>query len=565
MSGPIKNLQHEVSSEAECSKKIQSNIKDCFASSSQWDHDDVRAKELHYAIAEMIVIDNQPLSIVGNIGFSKLIKKLKPKYTIPSRKHITDVVIPDIYNRTKNVLKVQITEAVVISCTTDMWTNNNNMQSFISLTVHWITNDFLQKHSVLQMKHFSGQHTGDNIRKAISGILTYWDIPIEKIHVILRDNGANIVKGLNESTYTPIPCFIHTLQLVINDAINIQENIVQMITASRRIVTHFHHSENAQEKLKKHQHELGLPVHELTQDVRTRWNSTYYMLVRLVEQKRAVTLYISENEVKFENLSVIQWQLLEDCLMLLKPFEEVTKMASSSIAIISEVIPNIKALIKYLTKQEARSGNVIQMQICLMQGLRTRFAEIEKNAYYFLATLLDPRYRLQFFSPENISEIRQTFFFETLRRDLSDSTDDETNDNICTKNKQQLCSNAVDEAHCTFWDCYREIASSNKYTKYSDRTRKNDIALELDSYLCGEVLGKEENPLVWWKKCSLKYPKMSQLVKIYLSAPSSTVCSERLFSQASSIYEERRNRLLPDKVEQLVFLHNNLPLINYEY
>lgn len=483
----------------------------------------------------MIAVDNQPISIVENIGFVRLLKKMKPKYKSPSRKHITDVIIPDIYNRTKNVIKKDITQAVAVSLSTDMWTNDNNMQSFISLTIHWLTDDFRQKHCVLDMKHFPGQHTADNIRSAISEILTIWDIPHEKVHVILRDNGANMVKAINDSTYNSISCFIHTLQLVVNEAIRVQENITQMIIASRRIVTHFHHSESAQQKLKEHQRELGLPFHQLVQDVRTRWNSTFYMLARLGEQKRAITLYISENDVKFQNLSVTEWQLLEDCLLFLKPLEEITKLASSSAASISSVIPNVKTLIKYLSKDDLVPENLTEMRLALLDGVKTRFEKIEKEKNYYMATLLDPRYRFQFFSSENVPLIRRTFFLEALQRELnseSSSSDDRED------NEKLPSTSGINRCHHAFWDCYKDIASSSKVVE--DFNPKNRIVIEFDSYLSGELLKRDEDPFVWWKANSLKYSKMSYLAKLYLSAPSSTISSERLFSEAGNLYEKKK-------------------------
>ena len=47
------------------------------------------------------------------------------------------------------------------------------------------------------------------------------------------------------------------------------------------------------------------------------------------------------------------------------------------------------------------------------------------------------------------------------------------------------------------------------------------------------------------------------MVYKYLSAPPSSVDSERMFSAAGRIYMENRNKLAPDHAEQLVFLMKN--------
>ena len=51
---------------------------------------------------------------------------------------------------------------------------------------------------------------------------------------------------------------------------------------------HFKHNLLAMTALKKRQQQLTVPQHHLIQDVATRWNSIYFMLQRLHEQRWAV-------------------------------------------------------------------------------------------------------------------------------------------------------------------------------------------------------------------------------------------------------------------------------------
>lgn len=45
----------------------------------------------------MIVLDNEPLSKVENTGFNNLIKKMKPKCNMPSRKYFMENIIPHVW------------------------------------------------------------------------------------------------------------------------------------------------------------------------------------------------------------------------------------------------------------------------------------------------------------------------------------------------------------------------------------------------------------------------------------------------------------------------------------
>lgn len=77
-----------------------------------------------------------------------------------------------------------------------------------------------------------------------------------------------------------------------------------MIVTGRRIVTLFNHSGTAQEKLHFIQKDLNLSQHKLVQDVTTRWNSTYYMLQELMQQKRAIFVYLADCNIS--NLTAAQ-------------------------------------------------------------------------------------------------------------------------------------------------------------------------------------------------------------------------------------------------------------------
>ena len=55
------------------------------------------AKRIMQCVAEMIILDNQPFSMVDNTGFERLINLLEPRYKLPSHCYFAEVAIPGIY------------------------------------------------------------------------------------------------------------------------------------------------------------------------------------------------------------------------------------------------------------------------------------------------------------------------------------------------------------------------------------------------------------------------------------------------------------------------------------
>ena len=74
------------------------------------------------------------------------------------------------------------------------------------------------------------------------------------------------------------------LQLSINKDLGLSQ-ISRLSAASRKLVGHFKHSAIAMTALKDKQVQLHINQHHLIQDVSTRWNSTYFMFERLLEQR----------------------------------------------------------------------------------------------------------------------------------------------------------------------------------------------------------------------------------------------------------------------------------------
>ena len=55
------------------------------------------ARKITRTVGEMIALDNQPFSIVDDLGFKNLMRILEPRYNLPSRHYFAEVVIPDMY------------------------------------------------------------------------------------------------------------------------------------------------------------------------------------------------------------------------------------------------------------------------------------------------------------------------------------------------------------------------------------------------------------------------------------------------------------------------------------
>ena len=70
----------------------------------------------------------------------------------------------------------------------------------MSLTCHFITNEWERKQVVLNTTVMEGSHTGQYIKDKFLEMIEEWHIDKERIALVLRDSGANMMKGMRCQT-----------------------------------------------------------------------------------------------------------------------------------------------------------------------------------------------------------------------------------------------------------------------------------------------------------------------------------------------------------------------------
>ena len=80
---------------------------------------------------------------------------------------------------------------------------------------------------------------------------------------------------------------------------------------------------------------------------------------------------------------------------------------------------------------------------------------------------------------------------------------------------------------------------------------------EIERYIKTKLVFRtDEHLLLWWKKWSINYPKLCILATSLHGIPASSCFSERIFSAAGRVLEERRQNLNDDVVDDILFIRN---------
>ena len=538
-------------------KLVQTSILASNERSAKWPDDHPAVRRIEKSIMDLIVVDMLPYSIVGSDAFRRLnfsdpagARRYEPK----SEKYFRTTLMPSTYEKVASRVRDLLSQAEWISFTTDGWCNESSSCSLLSFTAHFLHESTRQK-VILAAMVLDDDHTGAYLASKLDEAKQTWKLD-GKIHMGIRDNAANMISAMRIANVEHFGCMAHTLQLVLHDALFSQSTVENIVKKSRKIVTHFKHSEQAYRRLSDYQRSCDVPAHHLIQDVETRWNSTFLMLQRISEQRKALSLYSVEHG-GIVMLNKTELELVDRIASILKPFYDATLEISRDDACISVVIPIVSLL---LSKLQATADDVglLQMKAALRDAMNRRFATVKTEPNLMAATLLDPRFKEMYFSVQE-KEFAKGVVLAFLRHQRENEEAATATPNSNSLNEVQPSTPATSTGS-GLWDEYDNCVPAGPQTSDSDGSPEE---CELDNYLREPRTPRSANIYSYWN-CS-QFPRLEPAAKKYLSAPPTSVASEQLFSAAGQIYSDRRSNLLGENAEKLLFLSYNVRLFNYNY
>ena len=102
--------------------------------SHQWK--EVTESFAHFMPKEMI-----PINTVEKPGFRSMVRKLDPRYEVPSRKYFSKTALPLLYAETHERVTKELQEAEYYSVTKDLWSSDGKLEPYLAVMVHYINKE----------------------------------------------------------------------------------------------------------------------------------------------------------------------------------------------------------------------------------------------------------------------------------------------------------------------------------------------------------------------------------------------------------------------------------------
>ncbi|KAL1021401.1 hypothetical protein UPYG_G00012820 [Umbra pygmaea] len=557
-----------------------------------------RQKIVTDAALRMIAEDMLPLNFVEGSGFRGFMSVIAPQYPRLSPRAVGLRLYDEVEKTIKPCLIRTLKTCLaagnsIVHATLDLWASPN-ADPIVAVQLHFLDEDWHIQRPTVAFRHIGLKNKNMNVgvaRELEAVLLSYGLFPDNLGYVITNEVKHTIAaydlfcdyritcssqrgdpdedeilaflgdqmpaEDFTEIQFgTRVGCIANMLQLVIKEALKNSRVVENLLSQVHNVVAFFRHSAYWNEVLQK---ECGLSLAPSAGSC--RWNSTFASMRRIVQEavwgSIIPLLALARTEAKDSSSSPplvrAKREQVEDIIGLLEPFEEAIQVLQSDAVTFSLVIPSLIGLDKTL---EIRTTNYSHFSKGLRSGLHTHFQPLFLQKDLILATVLDPRIKLQPFD-----EAKKEDDTMLLAAPTKFQVQSLVESSVCDIDSWSPAEVKQEENQDD-----SEASSSNSGTgnlkrksifSFLQPPAKATKLSELDQYLSEPVLDGDDSTLVFWRDAS-RFPQLQRAARKLLAVPATSGGLDRLFAMASCIVRAKRSRLPPHTTERLLLYRESL-------
>lgn len=408
-------------------------------------------------------------------------------------------------------------------------------------------------------------HTAVAITDVLYDYLQSWDIDC-RISAMTLDNCTTndslvdkmttkigVCNLLLEGKMLHMRCCAHILNLIVKDGMDV---IGDQIVAIRDSVAYWLATPKRYEKFEKAaQHEKVELTKKLCLDCKTRWNSTYEMLIVAIPYRKVFDR-LEKVHKKYTAPLGSDWDFAQAVCDRLQIFASLTELFSGTKYVTANLcFPKICEIkLKIRTWQQSEDELIREMSEAMIKKYDKYWLDI--HGVLAAAVVLDPRYKMTMLRACYIALFGQGNC-ETYLNDAYKLLTDLMNSYQVILDQEGVGSSSGSGTASSSIKSVEVMSifhSLNATKKFSSAARAKN---ELDRYLEEETLphddaSEEFDILSWWKVAGTSYPTLRMVARDILAIPVTSVASESAFSTSGRVLSEHRSRLTPKLLEALM-------------
>lgn len=502
-------------------------------------------KDFVRQIVIFIVTGFHSFRIVDEPQFRILLSNLNKRFVVPSSQTIRTTAFEACYKDTVEEMCeifAKLPPRTLIHLTTDGWNSNDKFKSkYNSLTA-----TFYEEHNesyrtlVLGISPSTTSNTAEFILAELVQIMERYRIQTGHFEFTLTTDTASVMKKLAKLTNTDIyngwfkvshwfGCIGHRLHLAITRGQK-GTTIYEAVAKAREFTSKYSRNSSLRSDLS------SLTGKAIIHAPDNRWYYHVFEIERILELRNEVKLVSRSYGMCFDDAD---FELMEMYINAVAPMKIACEKLSKKSATIDLVIPTIDTILFDLQKSLTTLNEDGQQLVNNIIGEIDRImnlSDLKNDRFVALATFLNPA-------------------FKDLYIDSNDQIEcwlqnEEAVESPLPSEFTEIIESEVDER--------RKILLQQNASKKSKMEKTGSkLSNQINSYVNQPITQKYVivDPLEYWKKHKELYPELAKMFFALNSRPSTQVESERLFSAAGLLLDEKRSNLDPEKAEKYLILN----------
>jgi hypothetical protein len=317
----------------------------------------------------------------GRMSLKKFLLRLRPDLLVPSRQALDELRAKE-WLRVKQIIKDDLKDIPFLGGMSDGWTSSANV-SYRTLSVCGVTKDWRKRIVYLDTCPVP-RHTDAAFSEYTTRVFTEYEIE-QKVFQFNADGGEKSAVLAAGFEYDHDAC--HVINLIIQKATEweqwrkVVEEVKSVVTAFRKSPLQTHLMELAAEAARLEAVEAGqspdgFDVVKFQAMAWTRWSSMLNCLRSIIKNKLPFQAYCKEQSKPDPFTRSATWLVLDDMVKVLAPLEEVTRAFSSFEATSLMYATKLLIMPGYYSMLEPKLNTVMGKEYCqyIVEELRSRIS-----------------------------------------------------------------------------------------------------------------------------------------------------------------------------------------------
>ena len=481
---------------------------------------------------------------------------------LPASNNTIQTKIMILYKKNKKRLRHKLSVAIIfIHITCDVWFSSNHL-SFLDFVIHFIDDAKISRILLLSLKKIQSAYSDANMTVIILHTIRDFEFRNKLKYFVMNNADSNdtMMKIIAQNFWNNdffkydlvehrLRCLNHIINLSVQSFLFDQHFDKQAqtldVTSNDEDLQHYRRFEfqkklhNVNTHIMKNNQRIQKfkqlnDNHMSVRDMKVKWNSWFVMMNWSIEQiKKALQLYILNENIQNDNISSFEWFLFRDIRNFLKSFQEITKKMKDRLAIINDYLSTLNYLFAHYESAtyDFIDNDFMQLSFDVeFKNLQKYWDKnIKKALVYIVVVILNFAQKWSYFEAHWNSlsivktKIKITKLWNTYNRTFFATT-------ISQFSEER-------SSDLTFW-MYR-----NHGQKHTD---------ELKQYFIESLnFNKDLNLITWWLNQRTKLSTLTCMILNIFCIPFMSFESKRVFSSLKHMITSKRVSLISKIIETL--------------